>query len=174
MNCCTAPSARADVVGVTAMETNWAAVTFSVAVELRLPHKLALWHVAVTDMPPGAIAVARPDVSTFARVTSDVLQRTAAPRSCVVPSLKVPMAENCVVVPADRVLMLGVTAMPVTVAAVTVRPVVPDFPFKVALSDTAPGAIAVTTPVDGLTMATAVFAEAQATCDVTSWWLSSE
>ena len=70
-------------------------------------------------------------------------------------------------------LTLGVTAMPVAVAAVTVSFGVPDFPFRDALSDTAPGAMAVTKPPDGLTLATAALAEVQDTCDVTSWWLLS-
>ena len=94
MNCWAVPSVRVDVVGVTAMDTRVAALTFSVAVELRLPHKLAFWQMAVIEMRPGAMALARPDASIFAKAASDVLHSTAALRSCVVPSLKVPMAEN--------------------------------------------------------------------------------
>lgn len=59
---------------------------------------------------------------------ADELQLTAAVRSCVVPSLYVPVAVNASPVPFGMLGLVGVTAIEVNVAAVTLSPVAADTP----------------------------------------------
>jgi hypothetical protein len=52
---------------------------------------------------------------------ADEVQLAVVVRSCVVPLLKVPVAVNCCVLPVEIEAVLGVTAMEVNTAAVTVK-----------------------------------------------------
>jgi hypothetical protein len=58
--------------------------------------------------------------------------------SCVVPSLKVPVAANCLLLPADAVAAAGVIASDTSVPVPTVRLVLPVMPDAVAKIVTVP------------------------------------
>ena len=100
------------------MDTNSAAVTVN-AVDPLTVSELALM-VAV----PRPVLTDRPVLLIFAtdRVSDD--QVAVDVRSCVLPSVKVPMAANCRVVPSAIALASGVTAIDTSTAEVTVRVVV--------------------------------------------------
>src|SRR5436190_1973197 len=86
---------------------------------------------------PAATDVARPfDPLALLIVATpglDELQVTWVVRSCIVLSLKVPVAVNCRVVPFAMLGFVGVTAIEVRVAAVTVSVVFPETSPKVAV-----------------------------------------
>jgi hypothetical protein len=104
-----------------------------------------------------------------AQVTVDV-------NACVVPSVKIPVATNCKVVPSAIVAIDGVTMSAASGAVVTVRVVVPVTPWKVALIVVVPAATAVASP--GLPAALLIVAtpgteETQVTVVVRSWLVPS-
>src|SRR5437667_1903800 len=105
-------------VGVTAIEVRVAAVTVSVVLPETPP------KVAVIVVVPAATDVARPcdppALLIVATAVLDELQVTWVVRSCVVLSLKVPVAVNCWVVPIGIPGVVGVTVIEARVAAVTV------------------------------------------------------
>src|SRR5437667_12707679 len=105
-------------VGVTAIEVRVAAVTVSVVLPETPP------KVAVIVVVPAATDVARPcdppALLIVATAVLDELQVTWVVRSCVVLSLKVPVAVNCWVNPSGRPGLVGVTAIETRVALVTV------------------------------------------------------
>lgn len=72
--------------------------------------------------------------------------RTDAVISCVLLSLKVPVAVNCFVVPTAIVEFAGVTAIETSVAALTVREALPVTPPEVALMVVLPAPTAVAKP----------------------------
>jgi len=72
------------------------------------------------------------------------LHRTEAVMSCVVLSLKVPIAVNCLVVPTAMLELAGVTVIENRVAPVTLRVAVPVTEPEVALMVAVP----TPTPVD--------------------------
>lgn len=76
--------------------------------------------VPVMVASPGAIAVTRPLALTLATLESVVAQVSVEVTSCALPSLNVAVAVSCWLVPAARLNVLGLMAMPCSVAAVTV------------------------------------------------------
>src|SRR5438045_3484147 len=116
--------------GATEIESSVAAVTVTVV-------DPATVLVAVMVADPTPVAVAKPldgPLGTTARMLEfDELQATCSVMSCVVLSVNVPVATNCCVVPLANVGVAGVTAMDTSVAAVTVKVVVPLIPPDVAL-----------------------------------------
>jgi len=70
---------------------------------------LAEPEVAIIVVLPTAKAVARPALLTEACAGPVELQVTAAVRFCVLPSLKVPVAVNCCVMPLGTETFAGVT-----------------------------------------------------------------
>src|SRR5207247_9688111 len=93
--------------------------------------------VAVIVVVPAATDVARPcdppALLIVATAVLDELQATWVVRSCVVLSLKVPVAVNCCFVPFAMLGFVGVTAIVDRVAAVTVSVVLPETHPKVAV-----------------------------------------
>ena len=75
--------------GVTATDTSVAAVTVSVVLPEMEP------EVARIVVEPVPTAVARPAVLIVATVPAEELHVAVLVRSCVVPSLNVPVALNC-------------------------------------------------------------------------------
>ena len=69
---------------------------------------------------PVATLLASPAVESAATVLSDELQSTVEVRSCVLPSLKIPVATSCWVVPRAMVVFAGVMAMDCSTAGSTV------------------------------------------------------
>ena len=109
VNCWLLPLATEGLAGVTAMETNAAAVTVS-TVEPVTPPSLAL--IAAVPVPA---AVARPcEPAALETAATEVVadaQVTWLVRFCVELSVKVPVAENCCVRPFATLGLAGVTAI---------------------------------------------------------------
>ena len=141
VNCSVFPAARLVLAGVTAIDCNTAAVTV-IAVEPVIPSKVAEIVTA-----PGLTAMASPLLLIVAHVTSDDFQLTSVVRFSVVLLESVPVAVNCSVFPDARLVLAGVTAIDCNTAAVTVKPVEPVIPSKVAEIVTAPGLTAVASPL---------------------------
>lgn len=106
---------------------------------------------AATVVVPIVAAVASPDepeaLLMVATAGFDELHTAAAVRFWVVPSVKVPVAVNCVVKPWGALGLTGVTPIDTRVAGVIVTLWVPDTLPSVALSTAVPGVTAVTSPV---------------------------
>src|SRR5688572_2366329 len=111
--------------GVTWTETSTAAVTVSV-VELAT---LLAGSVAVIVVVPRPALLARPWLPAALLIVATPvfaeLQVTLVVRSAFEPSLKVPVAVNCWVLPSGSEGLTGVTASEVSTAAVTVNEVDP-------------------------------------------------
>src|SRR5271156_4299404 len=91
--------------GVTAIETNAAALTVS-PVEPVMPSKAAE---IVTG--PGDTAVASPALLIVAQVVSEEVQVTWLLRFSIVSLDKVPVAVNCSVSPVGKLVLAGVTVI---------------------------------------------------------------
>jgi hypothetical protein len=126
VNCCVPPAATDGFTGVTAIDTSVAAVTVNVV----LPEMAPL--VALIVVLPAFSAEASPAALIVAVVVLDDAHVTLAVRFCVELSLYVPVAVNCCVFPAATDGFTGVTAMDTSVAAVTVRVVLPEMAPLVA------------------------------------------
>ena len=91
---------------------------------------------------PAALQVARPPTlgafAIVATLAEDELQWLFSVRSCVLLSLKVPVAANCCVLPALHVGVAGVTASETSVPVPTVSVVVPLTPDEEAVMVTLP------------------------------------
>jgi hypothetical protein len=74
------------------------------------------------------------------------LQVTTAVRSCMLPSVYVPVAVNCWVAPSGTLGIAGVTVIETSEAEVAVTWVEPDMPPRVADTLAVPTPVAVTTP----------------------------
>src|SRR6266536_3794645 len=150
---------------VTVIVDRFAAVTVSVVLPETPP------KVAVIVVVPAATDVARPcdppALLIVATAVLDELQVTWVVRSCVVLSLKVPVAVNCWVNPSGRPGLVGVGAIVDRVAAVTVSVVLPETPPKVAVIVVVPAATDVARPALSI-VAKAVFEEPQVTWVVRS------
>ena len=75
--------------------------------------------VAEMVVVPGASAVTNPPGAIVATAVEDELQLTAPVRSCVLPSVYVPVAVNCCVVPKGIVGFFGLIAIEANVAGFT-------------------------------------------------------
>src|ERR1035441_5592909 len=143
-----------------------AGVTVNTVDPLTAP-EVALIELVPTNTPlanPPAVMVATP-------VVADA-QVTEAVRSCVLLSLKVPVAVNCRVAPLVMDGLAGVTAMDCSVAAVTVNTVDPLTAPEVALIELVPTATPLANP-PAVMVATEVVADAQVTEAVRSCVLLS-
>ena len=115
MNCCVVPSGIVGMAGVTAIETRTAGVTLRVVEPTIDP------EVAVTLVLPSATLVASPCPLTVAMVPFAVPQVVVLVRSRVLPSLYVPVAANCWVVPRANDGLRGVTAIDTSTGCPTLR-----------------------------------------------------
>jgi len=129
VNCWVVPSAIEGSVGVTAIDVRTAEETANVVESLTPVPGSVAWTVVV----PIATLVARPWLpaafDTSATPVFDELQVIESVRSCVVRSLKVPIAVNCWVVPSGIEAFVGVTASEVRTADETVSSVDPPMPL---------------------------------------------
>ena len=143
VNCWVAPFAIIGLAGVTAIDCNTTAADVTVSpVEPVIPSKVAEIVTA-----PAPTAVASPLLLIVAHVMSDDFQLTCVVRFSVVLLESVPVAVNCSVFPTARLVLAGVTAIDCNTAAVTVKPVEPVIPSKVAEIVTGPGLTAVASPL---------------------------
>jgi hypothetical protein len=108
VNCSVPPAEIDGFTGVTVIETRPVAETLRDAVPLILP------DVAVMVALPLATPVARPEEFTVAMLVAEELQLADAVKSCVLLSLKVPVALNCCVPPTATDALAGVRAMDVS------------------------------------------------------------
>jgi hypothetical protein len=156
-NCWVTPPGMLRLPGVTDMEDRVAEVTVRVAFPEVAP------EVAVMVVIPGAMAVAKPLLSTAATDVLDELQMTCVVMSKLLPSEYVPEAVNCGVNPIGMLGLAAVTDMEDKVALVTVRVLLPEVVPEVAVMVAVPGAMAVARPLLS-TVATDVLDELQMTC----------
>jgi hypothetical protein len=111
---------------------------------------------------PVATLVATPVLAIVAAAGLEELQTTDPEMSCVLLSLNVPVAVNCLVVPVAIVEFAGVTVSDTRLAPVTVRDAVPLTDPLAALMVVVPAPVLVASPV-GSTVATAPDVDDQVT-----------
>jgi hypothetical protein len=140
VNCCFAPALIDGFAGVTAIDTNVAAVTVSVVEPLTAP------EAALIVLVPAATPMANPPVVIVATPVVAELQVTELVKFCVELSEKVPVAVNCCFAPTLTEGFAGVTAIDTNVAAVTVSVVEPLTAPEAALIVLFPAATAVASP----------------------------
>lgn len=128
VNCCLLPFATEALAGVTATETSAAGAT------VRIVEPLTEFNEAETLADPCLMVVTCPTL-TEATVASDEVQVAVAEISCVVWSVKVPVATNCWCKPRATEGLPGVTAIETRVAAVMVTAVLPLMVAPVTESD---------------------------------------
>jgi hypothetical protein len=160
-NCWVTPPGMLKLAGVTETEDRVAEVTVRVVLPRMVP------EAAVMVVFPGAMAVAKPLLSTAATEVTEEVQMTCVVISKRVPSEYLPEAANCGVNPTGMLELTGVTDMEVRVAEVTVRAVLPEMVPEVAVMVAVPAAMAVAKPLLS-TAATDVLDELQMTCGVIS------
>jgi hypothetical protein len=163
VNCSFCPGPMLGFVGVTEIDTSVAAVTARI-VEPVTPPETALMVVDPAPTPE-----ARPAELMVATPVFVELQVTEAVRFWVVPSLKVPVAVNCSVSPLAIEGFVGVTLMEASVAAVTVRVVVPVTLPETALMVADPAPTPEARPA-AVIVATPVFVELQV-AEVVRFWV---
>src|SRR5438309_2553872 len=105
VNCCAVPSGIAGIAGVMAIETSATGVTFTVVESLIEP------EVALTLVLPTLPLLATPWLSTVAMPLFAESHVTDAVKSSVLPSLYVPVAFSCFVVPKAKYGSVGVIAI---------------------------------------------------------------
>ncbi len=127
VNCSVRPLAMLGLAGVTAIDSNVAAVTVR-TVEPVTPLSIALIVEVPTPTP-----VARPALVIVATDAVAEAHVTWLVRFSVELSEYVPVAVNCSVRPLAMLGLAGVTAIDSNVAAVTVRTVEPVTPLSIAL-----------------------------------------
>jgi len=142
--------------GLTVIDTRWAVDTVSVVEPLTAP------DAAVMVALPFATLVARPWLLIVATDADEDVQRTEVLMSCVLESLNVPVAANCLVVPTAMLELAGVTLIETSVAAVTIRDAVPLTDPDVAVMVVVPSLKPAATPLEVM-LATELADELQVT-----------
>ena len=140
-----------------AIDCTVAPVAVTLALEEMLP------EAAVIVEEPRAVAIARPKVEFALIATAEGLADvhcTEAVISFVLPSVKVPKAVSCTVVPSGNDPVDGETVSAASAAAVTVRVVLPPTPEWLAVIVADPCALVAAMPVLEM-VAAAVFDEVQ-------------
>jgi hypothetical protein len=163
VNCCVVPSAIVAVGGLIAIDTSAAAVTVSTVDPLTVP------EVALTVAVPVPTLCPSPALLIVAVVGVSEDHVAVLVRFCVLPSVNVPVAVNCSVVPSAIDGVAGVTAMETSVAAVTVSVVDPLMEPVVAVIVAVPSPTPLANPCVGaavLIVATAGVAELHCTVSV--------
>jgi hypothetical protein len=126
VNCCVVPRTIVDEAGVIIMEVRAAGVTVRFALAETEPEP------AVIVTVPTPAEVTSPIVGGFmltvATVASEEAHATEPVKSCELPSLNVPVAVNCCVVPRGIEGVDGATVNEVSTAGVTWTVVVPKIP----------------------------------------------
>ena len=139
VNCWVVPTGVVAVGGLIAIETSAAAVTVRSVEPLTVP------EVAVIVAVPIPALCARPALIVATEFAS-VAQVTVEVKSCVLPSVKVPVAVNCWLVPRAMEGLAGETAMEVSAAAEIVNLVDPVIDPDVAVIVAEPSLFAVARP----------------------------
>lgn len=137
------PGAMLTVAGLIATDLMVTAFTCKVGVVALTPSS-----VAVIVALPGMFVVTKPDLDTESTEADD-FQVTAVVRSWVEPSLNLPVAVSCMVVPSPNLVSGVVTLMEDSLALVTVKPVEAVGVPNCAPIVVAPAAIVVVFPATG-------------------------
>ena len=140
VNCCVVPSATLADCGLMAIETRVAAVT------VRRVDALIVPDVAVRVAVPIPSLWTNPVVLIVAVPTVSLVQVTLLLRSCALPSVNVPVAVNCCVVPSAIDGFAGVTARETSAAELTVSVVDPAIDPEVAVMVALPSVRLVASP----------------------------
>jgi hypothetical protein len=135
-----APTAIVAGEGVTASEVKTADVTFREVEALIVP------DLAVIVVLPFAIPVAKPAAVTVATVFAEEVQVAVPVRSWLLPSLYLPVAVNCCVMPRAMEGAAGVREIELNVAPVTVSAVDPLIVPEVAVIVVVPAVAPVANP----------------------------
>ncbi len=130
--------------GLMVMETRCAVETVSPVEPLTEP------KVALMVVLPAATLEARPCALMVAAAALRDVQVTVVVMSCVLLSVKVPVAVNCLVVPTAMLEFAGVTAMETRVAALTVSVAVPLTPPDEAVMVAVPVPVLLANPVESM------------------------
>lgn len=118
-NCWVEPRPMLAEVGETATDTSAAAVTVKLVDPEIDPALAAMLAIPVLTL------VASPVAFTVATFVAEDVHVTVLVRFCVLPSEKVPVADNCWAVPSGMEGAAGLIAIPVNTAAMTVKLSVP-------------------------------------------------
>ncbi len=121
------PFAIRGLLGLMLMDTRWAVETVKVVEPLTAP------SVAEIVVVPVARLLTEPKLFMVAVAGLEEPQRTEGVRSCVLLSLKVPVAVNCFVVPTAMLEFAGVTAIDTKAALLTLSDAVPVTEPEIAL-----------------------------------------
>jgi hypothetical protein len=140
VNCCVVPIGIVAVGGLIAIDTSAAAVTVSTVDPLTVP------EVALTVAVPVPTLCPSPTLLIVAVVGVSEDHVAVLVRFCVLPSLNVPVAVNCCVVPNAIDGVAGVTANDTSTAAVTVSVVDPLTPPTLAVMFALPTPTPLATP----------------------------
>jgi hypothetical protein len=162
VNCWVVPSAIEELPGETAIDSKAAAVTVSVVVPLIEP------EVALRVEVPAAKLAASPCALIVATPVEDDVHRTVGLTSWALPSVKVPVAVNCCVVPSGMDGIAGVTTIETKAAGVTVNAVVPETEPEAAVIVVVPVVVLVASPwlAEALLIVTTLEAEEAQVTDV--------
>lgn len=144
VNCSLVPSAIDGVAGVTANDTSAAVLTVSVVDPLTEP------EVAVIVAVPSPTLLPKPCVGAALLIVATVAVSephcTVLVMFCVLPSVYVPVAVNCSLVPSGMVGIAGVTAIETSTAGLMVSVVEPLIVPDVAVTVVLPRATLLATP----------------------------
>jgi len=165
-NCWVVPIGKKAFAGKTTAVCNAGADTVTVLEPLNVD------SVAVTVVAPCASLVASPVELTIATADCDELQTAVLVKSCVVPSAKLPMADNCIDIPIGSEGLAGVIAIETNLDWVMFTVVEELTPAKLAETVLVPTAWAARRPAE-LMVATCVEEEVQLTLVVMSAVLPS-
>ena len=147
VNCCVVPSGIAGMAGVMAIETSAAGVTLTVVEPTIEP------EVAVTPAFPWLTLLTKPWLSTVAMPVCAESHLADVVKSSVLPSLYVPVALSCFVVPKAKDGFEGVIAIESNTGCATLRVAEPLIEPETAVMVALPMAAAVANPLL-LTLAT--------------------
>lgn len=140
VNCCVVPNGAAGFSGVTVIVVSVAGVTVTVVESLMEP------EVAVTVAEATAAPVTSPPPVIAAVLVLEELQATKLVRLFVLPSVNVPVAVNCCVVPKAIDGLAGVMAIEISAGGFTVSVVDPMMLPKVAVMVVSPVATVFASP----------------------------
>ncbi len=138
------PGAIDGAAGVTAIETRDAEVTVSLVDPLIEPEVAEMLAVPCNTVV--ASPMVEPALLIVATVGVSELHCTVVVMFCVLPSVNVPVAVNCCVIPKGRAGIAGVTAIETNVAVVTVTVADPLIVPEVAVMLVLPAATLLATP----------------------------
>jgi hypothetical protein len=127
VNCSVPPEGIDGFAGVTAMEDRTDDATVKVVVP-----EIEPWVAVIVVLLPDCTPVASPDELMLATPGDEEVHETAPVKFCVLPSVYVPVAANCLVLPTLTVEFAGVTAIETSVGGATVSMVEPLIEFTLA------------------------------------------